>query len=121
MGIGARRRFGLAVGGGLVPGSGGKRIGRGHTSGLPAIGRGLIELELRDGLGSREVEGRGLIELKFGLGRTPGGRHRGRPMRQGGRSRWRRMRSTVEGGVMPARAGAFRSEVWHTSWHTKHK
>ena len=43
---------------------------------------GLIELELRDGLGSREVEGRGLIEVELGLGRTPGGRHPGRPVRQ---------------------------------------
>ena len=46
------------------------------------MGSGLIELVLRDSVGSREVEGRGLIEVEFGLGRTPSGRHAGRPMRQ---------------------------------------
>jgi len=40
--------------------------------------RGLIELELRDGLRSREVEGRGLVEVELGLGRAPSGGHAGR-------------------------------------------
>jgi hypothetical protein len=71
MGIGARRMFGWAVEGGLVPGSGG-RGGRGRlrASGIPVVRRGLIELVFRDGFGSREVEGRGLVEVEFGLGRT---------------------------------------------------
>jgi hypothetical protein len=57
--------FGWAVGGGLVPGSGGRRGGWGRlrASGIPVVSRGLIE-------------------LKFGLGRTPGGGHPGRPMGQ---------------------------------------
>ena len=52
------------------------------ASGLPVMGSGLIELVLRDGFGSRGVEGRGLIEVELGLGSTPSGRHPGRPMRQ---------------------------------------
>ena len=82
MGIGARRMVRWAVGDGLVRRAGGARIGPGRASGLPVMRSGLIELVLRDGLRSREVEGRGLIELKFGLGRTPGGGHPRRPMRQ---------------------------------------
>ena len=46
------------------------------------MGRGLIELELRDGVGSGEVEGRGRVEVEFGLGRAACGRDQGRPMRQ---------------------------------------
>jgi hypothetical protein len=83
MGVGARKMFGWAVGGRLVPGSGG-RSGRGRlrASDLPVVRRGLIELELRHGFGSREVEGRGLVEVEFGLGRAASGGHAGRPMRQ---------------------------------------
>jgi hypothetical protein len=82
MGIGARRMFGWAVGGGQCDGRG--RVGRAGSrlSELPLMGSGLIELELRDGFGIGEVEGRGLIELKFGLGRSPGGGHPGGPMGQ---------------------------------------
>jgi hypothetical protein len=46
------------------------------------VRRGLIELILRDEFGSREVEGRGLIEVELGLGRAPSGGRAGRPMRQ---------------------------------------
>ena len=46
------------------------------------MGSGLIKLVLRDGLGRREVEGRGLVEVELGLGRTPGRGHPGRPMGQ---------------------------------------
>ena len=46
------------------------------------MGSGLIELELRDGLRSREIEGRRLIEVELGLGRATGGGHPGRPMRE---------------------------------------
>jgi len=46
------------------------------------MGSGLIELVLRDGFGSREVEGRGLVEVEFGLGRAASGGHAGRPMGQ---------------------------------------
>ena len=71
-----------AVGDGLVRGSGGARIGRSRASGLPVMGSGLIKLVLRDGFGSREVEGRGLVEVELSLGRTPSRGHPGRPMRQ---------------------------------------
>ncbi len=83
MGVEARKIFGWAVGGRLVPGSGG-RSGRGRlrASGFPVVRRGLIELELRNGFGSREIEGRGLVEVEFGLGRAASGGHAGRPMRQ---------------------------------------
>jgi hypothetical protein len=57
-------------------------MGPDRASDLPVLGRRLIELELRDGLGRREVEGRGLVEVEFGLGRAASGRHAGRPMRQ---------------------------------------
>ncbi len=53
-----------------------------RASGVRVVGRGLIELILRDELGSREVEGRGLIKVEIGLGRAPSGGHPGRPMRQ---------------------------------------
>ena len=46
------------------------------------MGSGLIKLVLRDDFGSREVEGRGLIEVELGLGRTASGGHAGRPMGQ---------------------------------------
>jgi hypothetical protein len=84
-----------AGGGGLVRGAEGRGAwGRLRASGIPVVGwglielelrdglRGLIELELRDGLRSREVEGRGLVEVEFGLGRTPSGGHAGGSMRQ---------------------------------------
>jgi hypothetical protein len=47
-----------------------------RISDLPVLGRRLIELELRESLGSGEIEGRGLVEVKLGLGE---GRARGRP------------------------------------------
>jgi hypothetical protein len=83
MGIGAGRMFGWAVGGGLVPGSR-KRGGQGRlgVSCIPVLGRGLIELELRDIVGDGKIEGRGLVEVKLGLGRAASGRDAGRPMRQ---------------------------------------
>ncbi len=40
------------------------------ASGVSVRGRGLIELELRDRLGSIEIEDRGLIKVKRGLGQT---------------------------------------------------
>ena len=46
------------------------------------MGSGLIELVLRDGLRSGEIEGRGLVEVEFGLGRAASGGHAGRPMGQ---------------------------------------
>jgi hypothetical protein len=46
------------------------------------MGSGLIELVVRDGLRSGESEGRGLVEVEFGLGRATGGGHPGRPMRE---------------------------------------
>lgn len=58
----------------------GKRPAR--ASDLPVLGRRLVELVLRAGLGIGEVEGGGLIEVKFGLGRAPSGGHPGGPMRQ---------------------------------------
>lgn len=32
------------------------------------MGSGLIELVVRDGVGSGEIEGRGLVKVKLGLG-----------------------------------------------------
>jgi len=46
------------------------------------MGRRLVEFVLCDGLRSREIEGRRLIELKFGLGRGPSGGQPGGLMRQ---------------------------------------
>ena len=66
-------------------------------SSLPFVWLRLVERNIRDELGSREVEGRRLIELKFGLRRAACGGDRGGRC---GRSRWRRMRYTVEGRVM---------------------
>jgi hypothetical protein len=57
-------------------------MGPARASGLPVMGWRLIKFELRDGFGIRGVEGRGLVEVEFGLGRTPGGGHAGMPMRQ---------------------------------------
>ena len=61
-------------------GRGGRRGERGSE--LPVVGRGLIELELRDSIGSGEIEGRRLVEVEFGLGRAASGGHAGRPMGQ---------------------------------------
>ena len=82
MGIGARRMLAWAVGGSRMPGTGGRRRGRSRSSSLPVVGQGLIELELRDGLRSGEIEGRGLVDVELGLGRATGGGHPGRPMRE---------------------------------------
>jgi len=62
--------------------SGGTRTGSGGASDLPVMGSGLIELVLRDGLRSGEIEGRGLVEVEFGLGRAAGGGDPGRSMGQ---------------------------------------
>jgi hypothetical protein len=53
-----------------------------RASGLPVVGRRLVEAVLRDGLGIREIEGRRLIELEFDLRRAPSGGHPGALMRQ---------------------------------------
>jgi hypothetical protein len=82
MGIGAGRMVRWASGDGRARQAGGAQMGPDRASDLPVLGRRLIELELRDGLGRREVEGRGLVEVEFGLGRAASGRHAGRPMRQ---------------------------------------
>ena len=58
------------------------REGPARASGIPVVGRGLIELELRESLGSGEIEGRGLVEVELSLGRAASGGHPGRPMRQ---------------------------------------
>ena len=72
-----------AVGGGLVRGAEGRGGGgRLRPSGIPVVGWGLIELELREGLRSRELESWGLIEVELGLGRAPSGGHAGRLVRQ---------------------------------------
>ena len=59
MGIGARRMLRWAVGDGLVRGAGGARVRPARAAGVPVIGRRLIELELRDSVGSDEVGGVG--------------------------------------------------------------
>ena len=82
MGIGAGRMVRWAMGDGRVRWARGARTGPGRASGLPVMWSRLVELELRDGVGSREIEGRGLIEVEFGLGRIPSGGHPGRPMGQ---------------------------------------
>ena len=46
------------------------------------MGPRLVELVIGDGLGSREIEDRRLIEVKFGLGRAPSGGDLGGAMRQ---------------------------------------
>jgi hypothetical protein len=53
------------------------RKGPARASGVPVMGRRLVELVLRDGVGIREVEGRGLIEVELGLGRAACGGTRG--------------------------------------------
>jgi len=58
------------------------REGPACASGIPFVGRRPIELILGDGLRSREVEGRGLVEVEFGLGRAACGGHAGGPRRQ---------------------------------------
>ena len=72
------------MGGGGRPGASTGRAGRRRerASDLPVLGRRLIELELRDSVGSGEIEGRGLVEVKLGLGRAARGGDPGRPMRQ---------------------------------------
>jgi hypothetical protein len=45
-------------------------------------GRIELELELRDRVGGREIEGRGLVEVKLALGRPTSGGHAGRPVGQ---------------------------------------
>jgi hypothetical protein len=54
----------------------------GRPSGIPVMGSGLIELVVRESVGSGEIEGRGLVEEKLGLGRAASGGYAGRPMRQ---------------------------------------
>jgi len=44
--------------------------------------RRLVELKVRDGLRSRQVEGWGLIERELGLRRAPSGGEAGRAMGQ---------------------------------------
>ena len=81
MGLGALRMVGWAIGGGRMAGVwGGAGEGRQRASGLPVKGSGLIELELRGGLGIDEVESRGLIEVELGLRRSPRGGDPGGPM-----------------------------------------
>lgn len=58
----------------------GARVRAARASGTPVVRRGLIELVLRDGLGSRKVEGWGLIEVELGLGWTASRSDPGRPM-----------------------------------------
>jgi len=72
------------MGGGGRPGASTGRAERRREGGsnLPVLGRGLIELELRESVGSGEIEGRGLVEVEFGLGRAARGGTPVRPMRQ---------------------------------------
>ena len=69
-----------AMGDGLVRGARAVRTRPARASGVPVVRGGLIERLLRDGLGSREVEGRGRIEVELGLGRTLSRGHPGGPM-----------------------------------------
>jgi hypothetical protein len=87
MGNGARRMLGWAVGDSLVRGARGRPA---RASGVPVMGRVLVELVLGDGLGSFEIEDRGLVEVELGLGRAACGGHPGR-FRDGGgcAPRWR--------------------------------
>ena len=72
------------MGGGGRPGasSGGAGTGPARGSDLPVLGRRLVELVLRNGLGSREIECRRLVEVEFDLRRAPSGGHPGGLMRQ---------------------------------------
>jgi len=72
------------MGGGGRPGASTGRAGCRWECGsdLPVLGRGRIELELRDRVGGGEIEGGGLIERELGLGRAPSGGGAGRPMGQ---------------------------------------
>lgn len=79
MGNGARRMLGWAVGDSLVRGARGRPA---RASGVPVMGRVLVELVLGEGLGSLEIEDRGLVEVELGLGRAACGGHPGRPMWQ---------------------------------------
>ena len=83
MGNGVGRMVRWAVEDGRV-GGGCRRAGKrpDRASDLPVVGRRLVELILRAGLGIGEVEGGGLIEVKFGLRRAASGGHPGRLMRQ---------------------------------------
>jgi hypothetical protein len=65
MGNEARRMLGWAVGDSLVRGARGRPA---RSSGVPVMGRVLVERVLRDGLGSLEIEDRGLVEVELGLG-----------------------------------------------------
>jgi hypothetical protein len=75
MGNGARRMLGWAVGDSLVRGA---RARPARASGVPVMGRVLVELVLGDGLGSLEIDDRGLVEVELGLGRAAYGGHPGR-------------------------------------------
>ena len=82
MGIGARRMFGWAVGDAPVRAADWQGVRRERASELRVLGRGRIDLELRESLGSGEIEGGGLVEVEFGLGRAACGRDEAGPMRQ---------------------------------------
>ena len=85
MGVGARRMVRRAIEGGPVGGARGfqrKGTKPAGASGIPVMGGGLIELVLPDSVGSGEIEGRGLVEVEFGLGRVAFGGRPGRQMRQ---------------------------------------
>ncbi|MEX1258589.1 MAG: hypothetical protein WEG36_13320 [Gemmatimonadota bacterium] len=43
---------------------------RGERSGLPGVGRGVVEVRLGQGLGIGRVEGGRLIEVELGLRRS---------------------------------------------------
>jgi hypothetical protein len=79
--------------------------GRPHSgaSEVEVVGQGLVELEVRDGVGLGGVEGRCLIEEpgeEIAL-RWPAAGERGGGL--WGRSRWRRMAETTGGSVRKAR------------------
>jgi len=59
-----------------------ERAYQGSQSQLPVMGSRRIEFELRDRVGGGEIEGRGLIEREFALGRTASGRDAGMPLGQ---------------------------------------